>query len=33
MCYNKFENYIVHGPITEDDMLEIGEEVVLYAAA
>ena len=24
---------IVHGPVTEDDMLEIGEEVVLYAAA
>ena len=24
---------IVHGPITEDDMLEIGKEVVLYAAA
>ena len=23
---------IVHGPIREDDMLEIGEEVVLYAA-
>ena len=24
---------LVHGPITEDDMIEIGEEVVLYAAA
>lgn len=24
---------IVHGPITEEDMLEIGKEVVLYAAA
>ena len=23
---------IVHGPIREDDMLEIGKEVVLYAA-
>lgn len=24
---------IVHGPITEEDMIEIGKEVVLYAAA
>ena len=23
---------IIHGPITEDDMIEIGDEVVLYAA-
>ncbi|MCR4717020.1 MAG: nucleotidyltransferase domain-containing protein [Lachnospiraceae bacterium] len=23
---------IIHGPITENDMIEIGEEVVLYAA-
>lgn len=23
---------VIHGPVTEDDMIEIGEEIVLYAA-
>lgn len=23
---------VIHGPVTEDDIIEIGEEIVLYAA-
>lgn len=28
----KLDVDVIHGPITNDDMIEIGKEVVLYAA-